>query len=30
MTFTITHKDKKTLARIGILKTKTGNIETPF
>ncbi len=29
-TFTITHKDKKTKARIGILKTKKGNIETPF
>jgi len=30
MTFKIKHKDKKTNARIGILKTKKGNIETPF
>lgn len=30
MTFTITHKDKKTQARIGILKTKKKDIETPF
>ncbi len=29
-TFTITRKDEKTRARIGILKTKSGNIETPF
>ncbi len=29
-TFTITQRDKKTLARIGLLKTKSGNIETPF
>ncbi len=28
--FKITHKDKKTEARVGILKTKKGNIETPF
>jgi len=28
--FQITHKDKKTKARIGILKTKKGKIETPF
>jgi queuine tRNA-ribosyltransferase len=28
--FTISHKDKKTNARIGILKTKSGNAETPF
>jgi len=28
--FTITHKDKKTKARVGILKTKKGSIETPF
>jgi queuine tRNA-ribosyltransferase len=28
--FTITHKDKKTKARIGILKTKKGIAETPF
>lgn len=28
--FTITHKDKKTNARIGILETKKGKIETPF
>jgi len=28
--FTITHKDKKTKARIGILKTKKGPVETPF
>lgn len=30
MPFTISHKDKNTNARIGILKTKSGNIETPF
>ena len=30
MTFRIIHQDKKTKARIGILKTKKGNIETPF
>ena len=30
MTFTITHHDKKTSARIGILQTKSGAIETPF
>jgi len=30
MIFKITHKDKKTNARIGILKTKKGNAETPF
>lgn len=30
MSFKITCKDKKTNARIGILKTKSGNIETPF
>ena len=29
-TFTITHKDKKSQARAGILKTKKGPIETPF
>jgi queuine tRNA-ribosyltransferase len=29
-TFTITHKDKKTKARIGILNTKKGKVETPF
>ncbi len=29
-TFKIIHQDKKTSARIGILKTKSGNIETPF
>ena len=28
--FKITHKDKKTSARTGIIKTKSGNIETPF
>ena len=28
--FSITHKDKKTKARIGILKTKKANVETPF
>ena len=28
--FQITHKDKKTNARIGILRTKKGDIETPF
>jgi len=28
--FKITHKDKKTQARTGILKTKKGKIETPF
>jgi len=30
MVFTIIHKDKKTNARIGILKTKKGTAETPF
>jgi queuine tRNA-ribosyltransferase len=30
MSFTITHKDKKTNARIGKLKTKSGTAETPF
>ncbi len=30
MVFTIKHKDKKTNARIGLLQTKRGNIETPF
>jgi len=30
MVFTIIHKDKKTKARIGILHTKKGDIETPF
>jgi len=30
MTFNIICKDKKTNARIGILKTKKGNAETPF
>ena len=30
MIFKIIHKDKKTSARIAILKTKSGNIETPF
>ncbi|MFH1503414.1 MAG: tRNA guanosine(34) transglycosylase Tgt [Candidatus Diapherotrites archaeon] len=30
MVFTIKHKDKKTNARIGILKTKKGKVETPF
>ena len=28
--FTITHRDTKTKARTGILKTKSGDIETPF
>lgn len=28
--FEIKYKDKKTKARVGILKTKKGNIETPF
>jgi queuine tRNA-ribosyltransferase len=28
--FTITHKDKSTNARIGILQTKKGKVETPF
>lgn len=28
--FEITHKDKKSKARIGILNTKSGSIETPF
>ena len=28
--FSIKHKDKKTKARIGVLKTKKGEIETPF
>jgi queuine tRNA-ribosyltransferase len=30
MVFEITHKDKKTNARIGILQTKKGKVETPF
>jgi len=30
MVFTIIHKNKKTKARIGILHTKKGDIETPF
>jgi len=30
MAFKITHKDKKTNARIGKLKTKSGTAETPF
>lgn len=30
MVFEITHKDKYTNARIGILKTKKGSVETPF
>jgi len=30
MVFSIKHKDKKTNARIGILKTKKGKVETPF
>lgn len=30
MLFKITHKDKKTRARIGILRTKSGDVETPF
>jgi len=30
MAFKIIHEDKKTKARIGILKTKKGTIETPF
>ena len=30
MVFKISCKDKNTRARIGILKTKKGNIETPF
>jgi queuine tRNA-ribosyltransferase len=30
MVFTIVAKDKKTNARIGILKTKKGKVETPF
>jgi len=30
MIFKIIHKDKKTKARIGIIRTKRGNIETPF
>lgn len=30
MSFTITHKDKATNARIGILHTKKGKAETPF
>jgi queuine tRNA-ribosyltransferase len=28
--FKITHKDKKTKARVGIISTKSGKIETPF
>lgn len=30
MVFRIIHKDKKTKARIGVLSTKKGDIETPF
>lgn len=30
MTFQITHQDSSTKARIGILTTKKGNVETPF
>ncbi len=30
MVFEIKHKDKKTSARIGILQTKKGKVETPF
>jgi len=30
MAFRILHKDKKTKARVGILSTKSGDIETPF
>ena len=30
MVFKITHKDKTTNARIGILQTKKGKVETPF
>ncbi|MGY4884586.1 MAG: tRNA guanosine(34) transglycosylase Tgt [Nanobdellota archaeon] len=30
MTFEIKHKDKKTNARIGLLQTKKGKVETPF
>ena len=30
MVFTINHKDKNTNARIGILQTKKGKVETPF
>ena len=30
MVFTIFHKDKQTKARIGILSTKKGQVETPF
>jgi len=30
MTFKILHKDGKTKARVGVLKTKSGKIETPF
>jgi queuine tRNA-ribosyltransferase len=29
-TFLIKHKDKKTNARIGVLRTKSGSVETPF
>ncbi|MDP1695810.1 MAG: tRNA guanosine(34) transglycosylase Tgt [archaeon] len=28
--FEITHQDKKTNARVGIIKTRSGNIETPY
>ena len=28
--FSIKHKDKKTKARVGVLSTKSGKIETPF
>lgn len=30
MPFTLTHQDNQTSARIGILKTKSGEVETPF
>ncbi len=30
MSFKVTNQDKKTKARVGILKTKSGKIETPF
>jgi len=30
MSFKILHKDRKTKARVGVLKTKSGKIETPF
>lgn len=30
LVFKIKHKDKKTFARVGVLKTRSGSVETPF